>query len=79
MRIRVAFVDYDDNYLQKVKNKIRKDYTAELEGAYYSGLSEFIADFKNNKVNVAVINASFANDEDFVRIPCHAVLSLLEF
>ena len=73
MRIKVAFIDNDEGYLSKLKNKIRKDYSADLEAAYYTSVSDFVSDYKNNKANVAIINSELIS-EGYTGIPCPVVL-----
>ncbi|MCR5726425.1 MAG: hypothetical protein K6G24_03065 [Lachnospiraceae bacterium] len=74
MKIRVAFIDNDDNYLQRVKAKLRRDYPDDIEAGYYSNIDIFVQNFKNNKVDVAVVNSSMLGDALFSQIPCPVLL-----
>lgn len=70
MRIKVAFVDTDSDYLQRVKTKLRKDYADQIEASYYTDFGIFITDQNRNKADIAVVNIQFRNDAGFVNVKC---------
>lgn len=74
MRIRVAFVDTDADYMQRVKAKLRKDYADQVEASYYNDFSIFANDLGRNRVDVAVVNAAFMNNPDFRTVRCPILL-----
>lgn len=74
MRIKVAIVDIDTDYLQRVKNKLRKDYADRIEAAYYSDFDIFSADMKKNRMDLAVINVNFMQAPEFGMIACPVLL-----
>jgi len=77
MRIRVVFIDTDGDYLNRLKGKIRRDYSQELETGYYENLDLFISSGDKNRYDVAVINANLYERNAIGSITC-AILFVSE-
>lgn len=63
MKIKLAMVDTDEKYLSKISSVFNKKYPNEIEIYTFSKRDAFIEIFKNQRMDVVLVNEEFLGDD----------------
>lgn len=64
MKIKLAIIDNDENYVKRLVNNLQLHYADRLEVYSFSGISRFLSFYEENHVHVALVNEALSISEE---------------